>query len=170
MMKRLFALFVVIFVTGCGFRPLYYTGSEPTSVQKEQQKIFIDEIQTRQGQILRRHLLSALNPEGEVKNPKYRLSVNLHPFTVSELGTVKDGLATRYRITYRLNFKLLSYPEGKVLLQDNLSVFSSYDVLQSPYSSNESQEVMSARLMQTLGTDISIRVSAYLKRIVNEEK
>lgn len=170
MMKRLIALFIVIFVAGCGFRPLYYVGSEETSVQKEQQKIFIDEISTRQGQILRRQLLSTLNPEGEVKNPKYRLSVHLYPISVSELGTVKDGLATRYRITYHLNFKLFLYPEGKILLQDTLSSFSSYDVLKSPYSSNEAQETMSARLMQTLGTDISIRVSAYLKRLINEEK
>lgn len=169
MMKRLVALFTVFFVIGCGFRPLYYAEDGKNSIQQEQQRIFIDEIETRQGQQLRRQLLSSLNPDGEVKNPKYRLSVKLNPVSISELGTAKDALATRYRITYTLNFTLSSYPEGRTLLKDTLSTFSSYDVLTSPYSSDEAREAMSARLMQTLGTDISIRVAAYLKRINDKQ-
>lgn len=67
-------------------------------------------------------------------------------------------------------YKLYSYPENKLLLSDNMTNRSGYDVQRSPYATDVAERVIKERIMRIMGGDIALRLSAFLKSYKPEEK
>lgn len=166
--RKLLALFALLSLTACGFRPLYGGAGTDDSVSgqtltRETAAIFIDEISDRTGQVLRRALSDRLAPRGETTDPRYRLSVRLSDAVLTQQGVRKDNLATRYVMTYTARFTLYSYPENEKLLNDSAVGRTSYDVQRSPYATDVAERSAKERVMKILGDDISLRLAAFLK-------
>lgn len=166
--KKLFGLAVLLLLASCGFRPLYLGQGTADSISGQQlvdelSSVFIDEIPNREGQVLRRTLLDRMTPTGEPASPHYRLSIRLSGPSISQQGVRQDNLATRYVMRYTANYTLTSYPEGQVLLSDKAIARTSYDVQRSPYSTDMAEASVKERIMKSLGEDISLRLSAFLK-------
>lgn len=166
--RKLLALFALLSLTACGFRPLYSGAGTDDAVSgekltRETASIFVDEIPERTGQLLHRALVNRLTPRGEPVNPRYRLSVVLSNKSLSEQGVRKDNLATRYVMSYTAHYALYSYPAGEKLLNASAIGHSSYDVQQSPYATDVAERTAQERIMRILGDDIGLRVAAFLK-------
>ena len=175
LLHRIVFLFVFIFLTGCGFRPLYVGQGTNDSVSgkqlvKELAAVFVDEIPDRTGQILHRSLVDRLSPRGEPQTPRYRLSVRLSEAALSQQGVRQDNLATRYVMTFTAYYTLYSYPGNRVLLSDSTVGRSSYDVQLSPYATDVAEQTAKERIMKILGDDIALRLEAFLKSYDVSEK
>ena len=166
--RKFLALFALLSLTACGFRPLYGGAGSPDSVSGERltletAAVFIDEIPDRTGQILRRALSDRLTPRGETTDPRYRLSVRLSDAALTQQGVRKDNLATRYVMSYTAYYTLYSYPENEKLLTDSAVGRTSYDVQRSPYATDVAERSAQERVMKILGDDIALRLAAFLK-------
>lgn len=175
--KRIWSLIavigIIISLTACGFRPLYTStgvNGEDKYIQDELSQIFIDEIEGFHGQKMRRQLLSLISPEHEVERGKYRLYVNIGTPIKSELGVKRNNQATRFRLSYNVKYTLYSFPEMSKLKVGSVSKFSSYDVNNSPRSSDVARDVMEDRLLKDIAYDIAIQLSSYFKKEVISEQ
>ena len=125
-MKKCWLLFLVLFISACGFEPLYvqkkqeslwYFGGEfDTSISAEMAKIKVQTIAERFGQELRNDLLDMLTPLGAPKNPTYRLFVDVAPIEITQQAMRDDITATRERVRYKVNYRLLSAESSEVLV------------------------------------------------------
>lgn len=175
--KRLWSLIAVlgtiVSLTACGFRPLYTSNSVNDNdkyVQDEMSQIFIDEIDGFHGQKMRRQLLSLISPEHEVERGKYRLSVEIGTPTKSELGVKRNNQATRFRLSYNVRYTLYSFPQMNKIKSGSVSKFSSYDVNNSPRSSDVAKDYMEDRLLKEIARDITIQISSYFEKEILAEK
>lgn len=166
--RKFLALFALLSLTACGFRPLYGGAGTDDSVsgeklRRETAAVFVDEIPDRTGQLLRRALVNRLTPQGEPADPRYRLSVVLSGASLTEQGVRKDNLATRYMASRTAFYTLYSYPAGEKLLSASATGRSGYDVQRSPYATDVAERTAQERIMRILGDDIALRLAAFLK-------
>ena len=89
--KSFLLLSLTLFLTACGFRPLYQSNVDGINICYP---IKIATIKDRQGQILRNYLLDLLTPQGASSKPQYILEVNLTT-GISNVGINKDETTSR---------------------------------------------------------------------------
>ena len=125
-MKIFSALLLLFSLTACGFEPLYvqkkqeslwYFGGEfDTSISTEMAKIKVQTIADRFGQELRNDLLDMITPLGVPARPTYRLVVDVEPIEITQQAMRDDITATRERVRYKVNYRLLSAESSEVLV------------------------------------------------------
>jgi LPS-assembly lipoprotein len=74
--KVIYCLVVLLSLTGCGFKPLYSSGSDGRGVVASLSSISIQESDTRAGQLVRNSLLSTIQPAGTAGDNLYKLVLN----------------------------------------------------------------------------------------------
>ena len=62
-----------LLLVGCGFRPLYATGTTPDGMSAYFEQVLVEPIPGRQGVHLRNQLMDALTPKGTPSTVAYRL-------------------------------------------------------------------------------------------------
>ncbi|MBN2675831.1 MAG: hypothetical protein JXR30_01105 [Alphaproteobacteria bacterium] len=153
-MKKIFLL-SFFFIFGCGFHPLYQESSQAVL-----EGVFISPISGTRGIDLRQQLRQVFAPHGDVKAPTYRVEVNLHEPRVDLRGVRQDGTATWGTVIAKADVKLIFTPDESILLQNQETAFSSYQVLSSVYASMTASEDSYDRATETLGRQIISRVQA----------
>lgn len=152
-------------VASCGFTPLYATSdgiipSEDKTISEETAKIYVAPIANRSGQLMRQKLRALLSGQ-EQQEKIYTLTVTNTEKVLSEQGYREDNVPTRITLGYTSAFSLAK--GDKVLLQDTFSAQSSYNILQSGYSTNAAKVALEKQMLSQLAQRIAIRVSSYLK-------
>lgn len=169
LMKKILALCLVSFIAACGFEPLYvqkkhnnlwYFGGEfDTSITSEMAQIKIQTIQERFGQQVRNSLLDMLTPLGTPKRPKYRLYVDVSEKEVMQQALRKDITATRERVKYVVDYRLVE-GDTEVVRGDSIA-FVSYDILANPYSTTVAKKKTEEDAAKIVANDIALRIGAY---------
>ena len=77
MKKVIYCLVVLLSLTGCGYKPLYSSGSDGRGVVASLSSIAIQETHSRAGQLVRNSLLSSMRPASAAGDDLYKLI--LHP-------------------------------------------------------------------------------------------
>lgn len=168
-MKKLLILFMIVFVSSCGFEPLYvqkkhdnlwyFSGEFDTSITAEMAQIKVQAIEGRFGQQVRNNLLDMLTPLGVPHNPKYRLFVDLKEKEVMQQALRKDITATRERVKYEVTYRLI---EGDTeVVNGNSIAFVSYDILANPYSTTSAKRKTEENAAKIIANDIALRLGAY---------
>ena len=176
-MRNILILTVFIFITGCGFTPLYVQHSDgswtekenyDTSITYEMSQIKISPIAERFGQQLRNKLLDLISPKGIPTTPKYRLDVILQKKQVSQQAMRSDVTATSERIKFTVTYKL--YQGNTVLISGDSFAFVSYDILNNPYSTTTAQKKSEEDAANIIANDIALRLGAYFhsNRSINQ--
>lgn len=156
---------VAIFVSSCGFQPLY---SPQTQASEKLSLIKIETISDRRGQILRNHLLDILTPYGEPSHPEYRLKVVVTE-TRNDLAMRPDGTAKRTQLHYNTILTLTDVQTKKVILKDNLTLMAGFPV--GSFSEFSSIPAMAGedkarmRAMEILAYDIKSLLASYLANL-----
>lgn len=168
-MKKIVAICLVSFIAACGFEPLYvqkkhnnlwYFGGEfDTSITSEMAQIKIQTIQERFGQQIRNNLLDMLTPLGTPRNPKYRLYVDLKEKEIMQQALRKDITATRERVKYLVEYRLVE-GDTEVVRGDSIA-YVSYDILANPYSTTTAQKKTQEDAAKIVANDIALRLGAY---------
>lgn len=168
-MKKIIAVCLISLIAACGFEPLYvqkkhnnlwYFGGEfDTSITDEMAQIKVQTIAERFGQQVRNDLLDMLTPLGTPRQPKYRLYVDLEEKEIMQQALRKDITATRERVRYKVNYRLV---EGNTELVSGDSIaYVSYDILANPYSTTTAKKKTEENAAKIIANDIALRIGAY---------
>lgn len=152
----------------CGFQPLYgkhAAGSAP----EEFAKIRVLPIKDRIGQMLRNHLLTALNPRGRSGNSQYRLETRVTESS-SSLGVRKTGFATRANLKVTADFSLRGRGGGKVLFKRISTITVSYNILDSDFATLSAKKDARARAVREISEDMRVRLGAYFSQVQSVKK
>src|ERR1700731_1332397 len=101
-------------LSGCGWAPLY-ADIDAGPASEERRTIRVDPIPERIGQRLEIALRNSLNPTGEPRTERYRLSTSLATY-LSNLGIQSQGLATLGKLDVYATYYLVDVQSGTNLL------------------------------------------------------
>ena len=152
-------LVCLILLGGCGFRPIYGTATQGNTAAALA-SVDVEPISDRVGQILHNHLLDLLNPRGRPERPRYRLSVNLSE-SVERIAFRKTEVATRANLWLRVSFTLQG-AAGESVLSGNLSVVSSYNILQTDFATLAAEQDARERAARQLAEELRLQLAARL--------
>ena len=103
---RTIAFLAVLGLLGaCGFRPLYGDRTAAGGAPSELASIKIAAIPDRIGQQLHNYLLTALNPRGQPRRPRYILHTRINE-SISSLAVRKSAFATRANLAVTAHYNL----------------------------------------------------------------
>lgn len=150
-------------LAACGFQPIYGSRGTP-GTQIKTASIEVGIIKDRHGQQLRNFLLDRINPGGTPQSPNYTLTVALTSGKVF-LAFKKSQISTRANLNFVAVFNL----KGKnQYLGESFSGTSkitvSYNILSSHFATLIAEENARTRAVKELGTDISNRIAAFIRR------
>jgi LPS-assembly lipoprotein len=149
-------------LSGCGFRPLYATGTTPDGMSTYFEQVFVEPIPGRQGVHLRNQLLDALTPQGTPGNAAYRLGI--------KLDAVKEGLAiqentqiTRYNYALSAKYELRDAVSGEILDKGTARAVAAYNVVDSQFGTQSAERDAQERAAREVGEDVRLRLGLYFE-------
>ncbi len=156
------AIAMLVLLQGCGFRPLYGDKSTGGS-SSELALIKVEPIKDRIGQLLRNHLLTALNPKTRTQKSRYLLQTQVKEGTAS-LAVQKSAFATRANLKVTADFRLLNAATAKLIYSATRSITVSYNILNSEYATLAAEKDARIRAVRELSQDIRIQLGVYFSR------
>jgi LPS-assembly lipoprotein len=179
---------VVAGLSGCGFQSLYGTRSatRDPAVEAHLNRVQVDSIQDRRGQILRNHLLDVLTPKGRNAKPLYRLAVTLQT-SEEKLGVTTANLATRTNLRVSVGFTLSRIAqagempsrgtvvglsddidgEGRVTVDPNIlfhgnrMLIASFDSFQNEFATIKARQDAEERALRDLAREIETQLAVF---------
>lgn len=161
-MKHL-ALVGLLLLGACGFRPLYGERSHAPAVGAQLAAVEIAPIDDRLGQMVRNHLLDAMNPRGVSQAPLYRLEVALSPAR-ENLAFREDEVTTRVNLRVSANYILRPARADEVLTQGSARVIASYNVTRQEYATLVADRDAQARAAREIADEIVSRLAVWFER------
>lgn len=147
---------------GCGFRPMYATGSAGSGpeITAEMAATAVQPIRDRSGQILRNELEAKLTPGGLPSAPRYVLAVGLTE-TIAEVAVQRTGLATRANLTVAAVYALRDADTGAIVLRGTTRSVSSYDLVENRFSTLTAENDARERAVVQIADNITMRLAVF---------
>ena len=164
---RIFALLACClgFLAACGFTPLYgQNGVDGKGVTAQFNDIQISNIPDRSGQILRNALIDRFYTHGRPVDATYTLNIPSIKETVTDLDITKNSDATRAQLILETSLILLDNQSGKAVLKRNLHAITSYNILQSQFTTRISEQSARENALQDLARQVEMQLGLYFKR------
>lgn len=153
-------------LAGCGFTPLYAAPGTAGGgdVTAGLDSIHIDNIPNREGQYLRNQLIDRFYRSGRPADPAYRLKIDPIAETLTDLDITKSSSATRAQLRLNTHMTLRDAKTGQVLLDRPLVSVTSYNILQSQFTTRVSEENTRNNALDDLARQIEAQLALYLRR------
>lgn len=166
---RAAAFLALLFLCACGFTPLYGTGgnadgTRSLSVQQGLDSVSIDNIPDREGQYLRNALMDRFYSAGRPDDARYRLVIESVHETKTDLDITKSSDATRAQLRMNTLMTLTDRASGQELLRRKLSAITSYNILQSQFTTRVSEQNARENALDDLARQIEQQLALYFKR------
>jgi LPS-assembly lipoprotein len=150
---------LAVFLSACGFSPVYGPHSDSAPVTESLGQILITNIPDRQGQMLKNHLIDRLYVHGRPSSPDAKLDVSLHSTEV-DLGVQKDATASRRQYNLWADYVLRSMDDHQLAKGTAHSVVS-YSKLDAQYGTVMTEKNAQERATTEVGEQIVNRLSLY---------
>ena len=151
-----------VFVSGCGFQPLYTQGATSRSTLKELSLIRIAPIEDRIGQKMRNFLQDHITPLGKPSNPSYELIVKINK-TRNDLVLLQDATSTFAKITLHASYSLTTFATGRTLTAGNVTAKTGFTITESEYANIHAEMGTTSRVARELSYDIARRLALFLR-------
>ncbi len=161
MKKVVYCLVVLLSLTGCGYRPLYTSGSDGRGVVASLSSIAIQETGSRAGQLVRNSLLSSMRPAGTAEQDRFKLILKPE-LTRSTLVSQSLPGIKRLRLRLTVSYKLLEMGSGSEVNSGKTFSAVSYDIIREPISDLQAESNATDRAAQEVAADIRTRLAAYM--------
>jgi LPS-assembly lipoprotein len=153
-------MFAALALSGCGFHPLYGRIGEDPQAQQIFASIYVDPVEEeRIGYDLRNDLMDLLRASNRQQGTAYRLHIDVTE-TREGVALQNDATITRYDILFTAKYELTDAKLTSVL-KGTESTLESFDVAQSPYSSQTGQEAAEKRAAQDIAEHIRIDLGVH---------
>ncbi|MEE2565360.1 LPS assembly lipoprotein LptE [Hyphobacterium marinum] len=145
-------------LAGCGFQPMYATGSDVAAIRSVDVDI---PGRDRPAQLLAESLRDRFGaPSG---TQRYRL-VAEPDIAAAGLGVGADDIATRFALVMTVTFTLQDLSTGEIVVQDYVRSEAAYDVPTQPYAAESARRDAEERAARDAAERISAHVARYLRR------
>lgn len=148
-----------LFLSACGFTPLYGTSNQTSGVTSELSSVEVKPIPDRVGQMMRTALKRRLGRSGQTAK-HYQITVNLSE-TVTELAIERDAAATRANLTLSASYVMSRTVDGAELNVGAHKMVSSYNILTSDYGTIVAKADARKRAVEILADEIHARLAIY---------
>lgn len=161
MKKVVYCLVVLLSLTGCGYRPLYTSGSDGRGVVASLSSIAIQETGSRAGQLVRNSLLSSMRPAGTAQQDQFKLILKPE---LAQSALVSQSLPGIKRVRLRLavSYQLLEVGSGSEVNSGKTFSAVSYDIIREPVADLQAESNATDRAAQEVAADIRTRLAAYM--------
>lgn len=161
-------LAVILPLSSCGFSPAYgpYAGAGgAANLQDEYRQVFIQAIPNREGQIVRNELIDRLHGRHDVpaSAARYVLAVDEIQEQRRNFDITEASDTTRTQLRLYSNMRLIDRQENKTLLVRDLEAFSSYNILDSQYTTRVSRESARENGLTDIARQIETQLLLYFK-------
>jgi len=147
---RLFGLFILFLLAGCGFTPLYSSTTNPN--------VCVAQIPEHSGFVLRQILASRFTGQ---QNCPYTLTVKTPKFSYSALGISDHSFTTMQRVRVQASYTLTD-SKHKTLLNTSAKTDGSTSIVNNPYASVVAREKTEQDLLNLLANQIEAHISGFL--------
>jgi len=156
---------------GCGFHPLYGTGTASGSARQVFSSIYVDTIDAKDvGYELRNDLIDGLHGASKPTEAAYRLKISASQY-LQGIAVENNAAVTRFNYTLDITYNLSDMRTDKVLKSGSDEALASFDVVTSPYATLVAQQGAQKRSAEDIAYRIRIELSAYFaKHPVQPEK
>ena len=151
-----------VFVSGCGFQPLYRHETASRNTLKQLSLIRIAPIEDRIGQKMRNFLQDQITPLGKPSNPSYELIVKISK-TRDNLVLLQDATSTFAKITLHASYNLTKFATGRTLTAGNVTAKTGFTITESEYANIHAETGTTSRAARELSYDIARRLALFLK-------
>lgn len=160
------ALAVLLSLSGCGFEPMYATPPAGTGTDAKAglQDVYVANIPDRTGQYLRNDLIDRFYQHGRPDHPAYTLHIEKLTETLTDLDITKNSTATRAQLRLNTRMTLKDNATGNLLLDRRLVAITSYNVLQSQFTTRVSEENARTNAIDDLARQIESQLALYFRR------
>lgn len=157
--------FALLALSACGFHPVYgvnkYTA---VGVEEHLEQIQIENIPNREGQYLRNELITRFYRSGRPSNAAYKLSVLEISESSRDLDVTIDSDTTRGQLALRTTMVLSDKTSGQILLQRALRSIASYNIIESEFANNVSEQNTRENALDDLARQIEEHIALYFKQ------
>lgn len=160
---RVFFLSALLLLSACGFSPLYGTHGG-YAVKHHFNAVFIGNIPDQEGQYLRNALIDRFYRNGRPADPQYTLEVAKVRQQRRDLDITKSSSATRAQLRLDTKIILKDNKTGETLLARDLLAVTSYNILQSQFTTRVSQEDAERSGLDDLARQIEQQLALYFNR------
>ena len=154
---------LTLFISGCGFQPLYQHDTASHSILKELSLIRIAPIEDRIGQQLRNFLQDDITPRGKPTNPSYELLVKMNK-TRRDLVLLQDATSTFAKISLHAAYTLTNFNTGATLTSGNVTAKTGFTITQSEYANIRAEKEAASRASREISYDITRQLALFLKK------
>lgn len=150
-------------LSACGLSPVYSPNKTTNDVARELSSINIGSIPEKSGVDLRNELIDRLYLHGQ-NQKKYQLNITPINEVNAGLGISKDASVTRSQLRMEATFKLTEKQTGKTLLKRTARAVTSYNVLDSHFTTLVSERDARENGIKELAEQIIIQLDLYFSR------
>jgi len=148
--KKFTLLFIFIFLTNCGYQPIY--------LQKDNLKIFINEIYLEGDKKINRKIMQLTNLKKKNNgNPSYNLKL-ISNKNIEIVAKDKFGNASIYKTTVTVIFSLED--QNEIFKQKTFSSNFSYNDIINSFELSEYQKTIENNLINKIAEEILIFINA----------
>lgn len=160
------ALLTVLLLTACGFSPMYgnSAATNNASIKSNLDLVEIAVIPDREGQFLRNELIDRFYINGYPSTPRYNLSIDKVRERVSNFDITINNEATRRQVLLSTKMALKDTQTNEVILSRSLNAVTSYNVLESEFSTVVTEQSAREAALNDLARQIEQQVVLYLNR------
>ncbi len=166
LLRPSFFICLIFLVTACGFTPMYGNAikAEKEASFAKLSKVEIASIPDANGVFLRNLLIDNFYQNGYPNNPSYKLIVSGIIEQKTNLDITIDSEATRKQIKLITSMSLVNIETGKNVLTRSLSAITSYNVLDSQFTTRISEQDVREAALSDLARQIETQTMLYLSR------
>ncbi len=160
-MKKLVIL--LLFLTGCGFSPLYSSKSVTYQFLQKIQ-ISVAPIPNQYGAEMRRILKNQIPILTQTPTKKYTLFVTAPTFTGYDKTITNDEFASTIQTTASATYTLQDDKTQKIIKKGSQKAISGYNVESNPYSTTIAKQKVYQELSEQLAEQIGQQVLAFISQ------
>lgn len=163
-LHRNILIFLLLFITACGFTPVYKSVGNNSQIADELASIEIISQHDLSGQFFKTNLENLLNPKSRKMPKKYKMETTIRNSEIA-LAIQEDRTITRYKIVLNAQYKLTDLATGKEIGHGNIKREGGYDKVDSDYATYISKEDATKRTLRELAEDTKIRIMSAILSI-----
>lgn len=160
-------VFCLLLLSACGFHPMHgkYAMKNNLTVQNALSSVYINNIPDREGQFLKNQLIDRFYQNGRPLDPTYKLFIDPVHETRTDLDITKNSDATRAQLRMNTKLALQDIKTSKIVLTRKLTAITSYNILQSQFTTRVSEQDARENALNDLAAQIERHLTLYFDRL-----
>ena len=151
-MKQLF-LIIFLFLTGCGFSPLY----KKVAVNNQEIPVYVQPVSDTYGHSIRQSILDKIGSISS-NSAEYILTLKTPSFTSSDEAIDNKNFSSIVGLTIKCPYTLTKKSNNKIIARNTTTLFTSYAVVQDPYATTVAERKAKYELAKQIAEQITIHI------------